>query len=134
MPVSIAVLMAIAIVVSSYSVSIAGTVRIPITLRIQMPTVVATVRIGVSIAAVAAIVAVRVVRIASAAAETTCGQRRNHDPSERHRHFSRVNRFHMFARRFGGFLTDPSGFVDDTTRGVRASFLVALVGTAFERS
>ena len=113
--------------------SVGGAVCIPIALRMRISTGVATVSIGISVAAVAAVVAVRIVRIALTAAETTCGQGRNQDRSERHRHFSKSNRSHMLARRFAIFPMDASDSVDDATRRACASFFAALIGSAFER-
>src|ERR1700730_9508162 len=99
----------------------------------RITAVIAAIGVGVSITAVALAVAGRVVRIAAAAAETTCGKGRNQDPSERHHYFSRVNRFHMFARRFGAVSMDAYSFDDDATPAAPASFFAALIGTAFER-
>src|SRR5271156_4569975 len=99
----------------------------------RIPTVVATVSIGISIAAVAAGVAVRIVRITLTAAETACGQGRNQDRSERYRHFSKGDRSYMLARRFAMFPIVASGSLDDATRTACASFFAALIGSAFER-
>jgi hypothetical protein len=84
----------ISVLVSTYSVLIAGSVRIPVPLRIRIPICIATVGVGVSVAAVATIVAGRIVRITWAAAETTCSQCCGQDPAQQHNYFSRVNRFH----------------------------------------
>src|ERR1700694_5451104 len=83
---------AIPVLVSTHSVLVAGTVRIPITLRIRVPTSVAIVRVGPPVA-VAPIVAVWVVRITWAAAETTCGECCGQDPAQQRYYLSRVNRF-----------------------------------------
>src|ERR1700676_743425 len=84
---------AIPVLVSTHSVLVAGTVRIPITSRIRVPTSIAIVRVGASVA-VAAIVAGWVVRVTWAAAETTCGECCGQDPSQQQYYLSRVNRFH----------------------------------------
>ena len=83
----------------SVVIAVAGIVRIPITLRIRIPTIVVRIRIGISVAAVVAIVTVttvtvRVVRITWTTAKTTCGKCCGQDPAQQHYNFSRFNRFH----------------------------------------
>ena len=96
------------------AVSINSPVRILITLRIRIPTIVVTVRIGISVAAVVAIVTVttvtvRVVRITWTAAKTTCGKCCGQDPAQQHYNFWRINRFQTVP---SGPHSEPSRPVD----------------------
>ena len=95
-----AILATVAIRTSSYSISVAGVVRISIALRIRISAIVVTIRIRTSVAAVVAIITVSTVGIARSSAVTACGESRNQDSAKGYCHFFTVNRFHLSSLQF----------------------------------
>jgi len=105
-----AILATVAVRINSYSIPVAGVVRISIALRIRISAIVVAVRIGTSVAAVVAVIAVTAVGIAGTAAVTSCGESRNQHSAKGHRYSSIVDRFISLPYNSRRVLYGRSGF------------------------